>query len=127
MLITSIITQEGSYLAEFLPSKGYEVHGVIRRPSTFITERINHIYVDLHTPWAKFFLHYEIYLILSRLQNVIDNVKPNKIYYLNGQSYVRVSFDVAEYTGNVTALGTIRILKAMASGLPCAVWDIPGN
>ena len=126
-LITGITGQDRSYLAEFLLSKGYEVPGIIGRASTFNTERINHIYVDLHTPGAKFFLHYGDLSDSEQITNVIYHIKSDEIYHVGAQSHVRVSFDIREYTGNVTALGTTRILEAIASGLPCAVSDIPGN
>jgi len=107
VLITGITGQDGSYLVEFLVSKGYEVHGIIRRASTFNKERINHICVELHTPGAKFFPLMEIYLILSRLQNVIYNMKPDEVYYLNAQSHVRMSFDIPEYTGMLLHWGRL--------------------
>ena len=112
-LITGITGQDGSYLAEFLLSKGYEVHGIIRRASTFNTQRIDHIYVDPHTRGAKFFLHYGDLADGEQITNVIYNIKPDEIYHLGAQSHVRVSFDIPEYTGNVTALGTTRILESI--------------
>jgi len=112
-LITGITGQDGSYLAEFLLSKDYEVHGIIRRASTFNTSRIDHIYVDPHTKGARFFLHYGDLTDGEQITNVIYNIKPNEIYHLGAQSHVRVSFDIPEYTGNVTALGTTRILEAI--------------
>lgn len=112
-LITGITGQDGSYLAEFLLSKGYEVHGIIRRVSTFNTYRIDHIFVDPHTPGAKFFLHYGDLSDSEQIVNIIYNIKPDEIYHLGAQSHVRVSFDMPEYTGNVTALGTTRILEAI--------------
>jgi GDPmannose 4,6-dehydratase len=110
-LITGITGQDGSYLAEFLLSKGYEVHGIIRRASTFNTSRIDHIYVDPHTPGARLRLHYGDLADSEQLSNIIYNVKPDEIYHLGAQSHVRVSFDVPEYTGNVSALATTRILE----------------
>jgi len=110
-LITGITGQDGSYLAEFLLSKGYEVHGIIRRASTFNTARIDHIYVDPHEPNARIFLHYGDLSDSGQIANVIYNVKPDEIYHLGAQTHVRVSFDIPEYTGNVTALGTTRILN----------------
>lgn len=110
-LITGITGQDGSYLAEFLLSKGYEVHGIIRRASTFNTSRINHIYVDPHTPGARLFLHYGDLSDSEQLSNIIYNVKPDEIYHLGAQSHVKVSFEVPEYTGNVAALATTRILE----------------
>jgi GDPmannose 4,6-dehydratase len=111
--ITGITGQDGSYLAEFLLSKGYEVHGVIRRASTFNTVRIDHIYVDPHEPYARLFLHYGDLSDSEQISNIIYNIKPDEVYHLGAQSHVRVSFDIPEYTGNVTALGTIRILEAI--------------
>ena len=112
-LITGITGQDGSYLAEFLLSKGYEIHGIIRRSSTFNTSRIEHIYQDPHQPDTKLFLHYGDLSDSEQLTNLIYNIKSNEIYHLGAQSHVRVSFDLAEYTGNITGLGTIRILEAI--------------
>jgi GDPmannose 4,6-dehydratase len=112
-LITGITGQDGSYLAEFLLSKGYEVHGIIRRASTFNTERIDHIYRDIHESGIKLFLHYGDLSDGEQISNIIYNIKPDEIYHLGAQSHVRVSFDLAEYTGNITALGTTRILEAL--------------
>jgi len=112
-LITGITGQDGSYLAEFLLSKGYEVHGIIRRASTFNTARIDHIYVDPHKPGARLFLHYGDLSDSEQISNIIYNIKPDEIYHLGAQTQVRVSFDIPEYTGNVTALGTTRILEAI--------------
>ena len=112
-LITGITGQDGSYLAEFLLSKGYEVHGVIRRASTFNTGRIDHIFIDPHKPDVKLFLHYGDLSDAEQISNIIYNIKPNEIYHLGAQSHVRVSFDIPEYTGNVTALGTTRLLEAI--------------
>ena len=112
-LITGITGQDGSYLAEFLLSKDYEVHGIIRRASTFNTSRIDHIYVDPHKPGARLFLHYGDLSDSEQISNIIYNIKPDEIYHLGAQSQVRVSFDIPEYTGNVTALGTARILEAI--------------
>jgi GDPmannose 4,6-dehydratase len=110
-LITGITGQDGSYLAELLLSLEYEVHGIIRRASTFNTSRIDHIYVDPHTPGAKLFLHYGDLSDSEQLSSIIYNVKPDEIYHLGSQSHVKVSFDIAEYTGNVSALATTRILE----------------
>ena len=112
-LITGITGQDGSYLAELLLSKGYEVHGIIRRSSTFNTSRIDHIFVDLHDPNARLFLHYGDLSDSEQISNIIYNVKPDEIYHLGAQSHVRVSFDMPEYSGNVTALGTTRLLEAI--------------
>ena len=112
-LITGITGQDGSYLAELLLSKGYEVHGIIRRASTFNTSRIDHIYVDPHKPEARLFLHYGDLSDSEQISNVIYNIKPDEVYHLGAQSHVRVSFDIPEYSGNVTGLGTTRILEAI--------------
>ena len=112
-LITGITGQDGSYLTEFLLYKGYEVHGIIRRASTFNTGRINHIYIDPHNPKAKLFLHFGDLSDAEQINNLIYNIKPDEIYHLGAQSHVRVSFDIPEYTGNVTALGTVRLLEAI--------------
>ena len=112
-LITGITGQDGSYLAELLLAKGYELHGLIRRASTFNTSRIDHIYVDPHQPGAQFFLHYGDLSDASQLTNLIYNIRPDEIYHLGAQSHVRVSFDMPEYTGDITALGATRILEAL--------------
>lgn len=112
-LITGITGQDGSYLAEFLLGIGYEVHGIIRRASTFNTSRIDHILVDPHTENAHLFLHYGDLSDAEQLSNIIYNVKPDEIYHLGAQSHVRVSFDIPEYTGNVSALATTRILEML--------------
>jgi GDPmannose 4,6-dehydratase len=112
-LITGITGQDGSYLAEFLLSRGYQVHGIIRRASTFNTRRIEHIFVDPHDPDARLFLHYGDLSDSEEISNIIYNMKPDEVYHLGAQSHVRVSFDIPEYTGNITALGTTRILEAI--------------
>ena len=112
-LIPGVTGQDGSYLAEFLLSIGYEVHGIIRRASTFNTARIDHIYVDPHEPDGRLHLYYGDITDSEQISNIIYNVKPDEVYHLAAQSHVRVSFDMPEYTGNVTALGTIRILEAI--------------
>jgi GDPmannose 4,6-dehydratase len=112
-LITGITGQDGSYLAEFLLEKGYEVHGLIRRSSTFNTERIDHIYADPHDPKAKFFLHYGDITDSGQLTNLIYNIRPDEIYHLAAQSHVRVSFDMPEFTGDVTGIGTTRLLESI--------------
>jgi len=112
-LITGITGQDGSYLAELLLSKEYEVHGIIRRASTFNTERLDHIYVDPHKPDARLFLHYGDLSDSEQISNIIYNIRPDEIYHLGAQSHVRVSFDIPEYTGNITALGTTRLLEAV--------------
>ena len=112
-LITGVTGQDGSYLTEFLLSKGYQVHGIIRRASTFNTGRINHIYLDPHDPKARLFLHFGDLSDAEQINNLIYNIKPDEIFHLGAQSHVRVSFDIPEYTGNVTALGTVRLLEAI--------------
>jgi GDPmannose 4,6-dehydratase len=112
-LITGITGQDGSYLAEFLLSKGYEVHGIIRRSSTFNTQRIDHIYVDPHEPNARLFLHYGDLSDPGVITEIIYKVQPDEVYNLAAQSHVKVSFDMPEYTGNITGLGTLRILEAI--------------
>ena len=112
-LITGITGQDGSYLAELLLNIGYEVHGILRRSSTFNTGRIDHIYVDPHDPNARLFLHYGDLSDSEQITNIIYNIKPDEVYHLGAQSHVRVSFDSPEYSGNVTALGTARILEAI--------------
>jgi GDPmannose 4,6-dehydratase len=112
-LITGITGQDGSYLAELLLSKEYEVHGLIRRSSTFNTNRIDHIYADPHEPGTKLFLHYGDITDSGQLTNLIYNLQPDEIYHLAAQSHVRVSFDMPEFTGDVTGLGTTRILEAI--------------
>jgi GDPmannose 4,6-dehydratase len=110
--ITGITGQDGSYLAELLLSKKYEVHGLIRRSSTFNTSRIDSIYMDPHDPDARLFLHYGDLSDSEQIANIMYNIRPDEIYHLGAQSHVRVSFDTPEYTGNVTALGTTRLLEA---------------
>ena len=112
-LITGITGQDGSYLAEFLLFKGYIVHGIIRRSSTFNTSRIDHIYKDPHLRGVKLHLHYGDLSDSSQLTNLIYNIKPDEIYHLGAQSHVRVSFDIPEYTGDITGLGVTRILEAV--------------
>ena len=104
-LVTGITGQDGSYLAEFLLGKGYEVHGLVRRSSTFNTRRIDHLYVDPHEQGARFFLHYGDLSDSGQLSHLIYNIQPDEIYNLAAQSHVRVSFDIPEYTGDVTGLG----------------------
>jgi GDPmannose 4,6-dehydratase len=117
-LVTGITGQDGSYLAEFLTSKGYEVHGLIRKASTFNTGRIEHIYQDPHDPSARLFLHYGELSNGEQLTNLIYNVRPDEIYHLGALSHVKVSFDIPEYTGEVTGLGATRILESVRrSGL----------
>jgi GDPmannose 4,6-dehydratase len=112
-LITGITGQDGSYLAEQLLEKGYEIHGLIRRASTFNTERIDHLYVDPHSADARLFLHYGDLADGSGLVRLLHQLQPDEVYHLGAQSHVRVSFDMPEYTGDVTGLGTIRLLEAL--------------
>lgn len=112
-LITGITGQDGSYLADLLLEKDYEVHGIIRRASTFNTSRIDHLYADPHVHGVRLFLHYGDLSDSLNLTRLIDRIGPDEIYHLGAQSHVRVSFDIPENTGDVTGLGTIRILEAI--------------
>ena len=112
-LITGVTGQDGSYLAEFLLNKGYEVHGLIRRASTFNTNRIDHLYKDPHEPGVRFFLHYGDLSDSGQLSHLIYNIRPDEVYHLAAQSHVRVSFEVPEYTGDVSGLGVTRLLEAI--------------
>ena len=112
-LVTGITGQDGSYLAELLLKKGYEVHGIIRRASTFNTSRIDHLYLDPHIHGVHLFLHYGDLADSVNLVKLVYDLKPDEIYHLGAQSHVRVSFDIPEYTGDVTGLGTIRLLEAI--------------
>jgi len=112
-IVSGITGQDGSYLAEFLLEKGYEVHGIIRRASNFNTQRIDHIYQDDHDPEAKLYLHYGDLSDSSGLQNLVKNIDPDEVYNLAAQSHVRVSFDQSEYTADVVATGTLRFLNAV--------------
>ena len=112
-LITGITGQDGSYLAELLLEKGYEVHGIIRRASTFNTERIDHLYQDPHVHGVRLFLHYGDLSDSVNLVKMLYELKPDEIYHLGAQSHVRVSFDIPEYTADISAVGTIRILEAI--------------
>jgi GDPmannose 4,6-dehydratase len=116
--VTGITGQDGSYLAELLLAKGYEVHGLIRRASTFNTQRVDHLYLDPHNKSAKLFLHYGDLTDGSRLATLLSETKPDEIYNLAAQSHVRVSFDEPEYTGDTTGLGTTRLLEAMRQSVP---------
>ncbi len=111
--ITGITGQDGSYLADLLLEKGYEVHGVIRRASTFNTQRIEHLYDDPHTNGVRLFLHYGDLADSVNMVKLLYDVKPDEIYNLGAQSHVRVSFDIPEYTGDVTGLSTVRLLEAV--------------
>lgn len=123
-LITGITGQDGSYLAEFLLSKGYEVHGLIRRSSTFNTVRIDHLYVDPHVVGAKLFLHYGDLSDGARLVTLLAEIRPDEVYNLAAQSHVRVSFDEPEHTGDTTGIGSIRLLEAVRlTGLQCRFYQ----
>ncbi len=112
-LITGITGQDGSYLAEFLLEKGYQVHGIIRRSSSFNTARIENLYQDPHDPNRRLFLHYGDLIDSSNLNRILSKVKPDEIYHLGAQSHVRVSFDMPEYTADVDGIGTLRLLDAI--------------
>ncbi len=123
-LITGITGQDGSYLTELLLAKGYEVHGIVRRSSSFNTERIDHIYRDPHERGVRLHLHYGDLNDASSLQSVVAAARPDEIYNLGAQSHVRVSFDIPEYTAEVTALGTIRLLEAIRkAAVPCRFYQ----
>jgi GDPmannose 4,6-dehydratase len=123
-LITGITGQDGSYLAEFLLDKGYEIHGLIRRASTFNTERIDHLYRDFHDPETRVYLHYGDLSISGQLTDLLHEIRPDEIYHLGAQSHVRVSFDMPEYTGDVTGLGTLRLLEAIRkTGIPARFYQ----
>jgi len=112
-IITGITGQDGSYLAELLLAKGYEVHGFVRRASTFNTSRIDHVYQDLHDPSPRLILHFSDLTDGSRMVSLLNEIQPDEVYNLAAQSHVRVSFDEPEYTGDTTGLGTIRLLEAI--------------
>jgi len=123
-LITGITGQDGSYLAELLLAKGYEVHGLIRRSSTFNTARIDHIYQEPHEPNQRLILHFGDLTDGSRLVTLLGQIQPDEVYNLAAQSHVRVSFDEPEYTGDSTGLGTIRLLEAIRStGVDCRFYQ----
>ena len=122
--ITGITGQDGSYLAELLLQKGYEVHGLIRRSSTFNTARIDHLYVDSHDPRARLFLHYGDLSDGARLVTLLSEIKPQEVYNLGAQSHVRVSFDEPEHTGDTTGVGSMRLLEAVRlAGLHCRFYQ----
>ncbi len=112
-LITGITGQDGAYLADFLIKKGYQVHGIKRRASSFNTGRIDHLYQDPHEKDLRFILHYGDLTDASNLIRIIQEVQPDEIYNLAAQSHVKVSFETAEYTANVDALGALRLLEAI--------------
>jgi GDPmannose 4,6-dehydratase len=116
-LITGITGQDGSYLTELLLEKGYEVHGIIRRASTFNTERIDHLYVDPHLPSSRLFLHHGDLTDGTGLRRILEKVQPVEVYNLAAQSHVKVSFDQPEYTADVVATGTLRLLEALRDHL----------
>lgn len=123
-LITGITGQDGSYLAELLLSKGYLVHGLVRRASTFNTSRIEHLYQDPHTQGARLVLHYGDLTDGSRLVTLLASLRPDEVYNLAAQSHVRVSFDEPEFTGETTGLGTTRLLEAIRlAGLHCRFYQ----
>jgi len=123
-LITGVTGQDGSYLTELLLEKGYEVHGLIRRASTFNTGRIEHLYTDPHVQGVRFFLHYGDLTDGSRLVTLLDKIRPDEVYHLAAQSHVRVSFDEPEFTGDTTGIGTTRILEAIRMiGLECRFYQ----
>ena len=119
-LITGITGQDGSYLTELLLAKGYEVHGIIRRSSSFNTDRIDHLYQDPHVHGVKLFLHYGDLTDSASMMTLLHNLQPDEVYHLGAQSHVRVSFDIPEYTGDVTGLGTTRLLEALRETAPKA-------
>jgi GDPmannose 4,6-dehydratase len=122
--ITGITGQDGSYLAELLLGKGYEVHGMVRRASTFTTARLEHLYTDPHVAGARFFLHYGDLTDGSRLVALLQQIQPDEVYHLGAQSHVRVSFDEPDFTGDVTGMGTTRLLEAIRIiGLRCRLYQ----
>ena len=124
-LITGITGQDGSYLAEFLLQKGYEVHGTIRRASTFNTDRIDHLIFDQHVKnRPKLYLHHADLTDGSRLTTLMNKIQPDEVYHLAAQSHVRVSFDEPEYTGDTTGLGTTRLLEAIRLTAPEGIRNV---
>lgn len=123
-LITGITGQDGSYLAELLLDKGYEVHGIVRRSSSFNTDRIDHLYKDRHEKDVRMFLHYGDLTDSSNLNRIIEKVRPDEIYNLGAQSHVQVSFEVPEYSADVDAIGTLRLLDAIReTGIDCRFYQ----
>jgi GDPmannose 4,6-dehydratase len=123
-LITGVTGQDGSYLAELLLGKGYEVHGLVRRTSTFNTSRVDHLYQDGHDPDARLFLHSGDLSDAARMISLLHEVDPDEVYNLAGQSHVRVSFDQPEYTADTTGLGTLRLLEAVRmAGVDCRFYQ----
>jgi GDPmannose 4,6-dehydratase len=119
-LITGITGQDGSYLAEFLLAKGYEVHGIIRRSSTFNTDRIDHLYSDPHDPTTRLFLHHGDLADGTGLRRILEHVQPDEVYNLGAQSHVKVSFEQPEYTADIVAVGTLRLLEALRDYMTCS-------
>lgn len=117
-LITGVTGQDGSYLAELLLEKGYEVHGIIRRSSSFNTERIDHLYQDRHDDGVRLFLHYGDMTDASSLETIVSKVRPHEVYNLAAQSHVRVSFDMPEYTADVSGVGALRLYEAIRRTSP---------
>src|SRR5947207_6896141 len=123
-LITGITGQDGSYLAELLLGKGYEVHGLKRRSSSFNTGRVDHIYEDFHAAGTTFYMHYADLTDPGSLTSLLYELRPDEVYNLAAQSHVKVSFEIAEYTSDVTALGALRLLEAIRqSGLKCRFYQ----
>ena len=123
-LITGITGQDGSYLAEFLHARGYEIHGLKRRSSSFNTDRVDHLYVDFHNSGAKLFLHFADLGDSSSLAWCLSEIRPDEIYNLGAQSHVKVSFEIPEYTSDIVALGTIRLLEAIRrTGIVCRFYQ----
>jgi GDP-mannose 4,6-dehydratase len=123
-LITGITGQDGSYLAELLLSKGYEVHGLKRRSSSFNTDRVDHIYADVHESGARLFLHYADLTDQGSLANLIYDIRPDEVYNLGAQSHVKVSFDIPDYTADVVANGALRLLETIRrTGIPCRFYQ----
>jgi GDPmannose 4,6-dehydratase len=123
-LITGVTGQDGSYLAELLLSKGYEVHGIKRRSSSFNTSRVDHLLTDWHERDAQFYLHFADLSDATSLSKLLYQLAPDEIYHLGAQSHVRVSFDIPEYTGDITALGTTRLLDAIhQTGIPARFYN----
>ena len=123
-LITGCTGQDGSYLTEFLLEKGYEVHGLKRRASSFNTDRLDHIYQDVHQADTRFLLHYADLTDGSSLATLLYDVRPDEIYNLGAQSHVKVSFEIPEFTTDVVATGTLRLLEAMRrTGVKCRFYQ----
>jgi len=127
-LVTGITGQDGSYLAEFLLSKDYEIHGIIRRASSFNTQRIDHLYSDPHQPETRLFLHYGDLTDGTGLREILSRVQPDEVYNLGAQSHVRVSFDQPVYTAQTDAVGTIRIFEAIRdTGLSTKFYQVSSS